>query len=177
MTDEAVPFRFSRESQIRIDRDGHFWHEGTRVEHARLERALATWVELEDATGRFILKNDAQWCYVEVDDTPLVVRNVWVDARAGAVEAELSDGTRETVVLSTLRIDEDSVVYCDVRGGRLPARFDRTAAFTLLQHAEPGADDRVVLKLANGEATEVARVSRGEGKRTWHRPSQMFTTS
>lgn len=160
-TQDAVPFRFSRESQIRIDRDGRFWHEGTRVLNDRLEHALATWVDVEDSTGRYVLKNALDWCYVAVDDTPLVVRTVSLDASAGGAELVLSDGSQESLVLSSLRVDPEGVVYCDVRRGRMPARFDRSAAFTLLECAEVGTDGTVTLRLG-GVQTTVAALKPGE---------------
>jgi len=141
-----VPERplFTRESRIRIDREGHFWHDGARVEHPGLARAFAQWIDVDPQSGRYILKNEVDWCFVEVEDAPLVVRQV----EPGLV-LYLSDESREPLDVATLRLAEN-VPYCDVRGGRLPARFSREAAVTLLD--------------ALGErAATLPRVQRGQG--------------
>jgi hypothetical protein len=146
-------FVFSRESHLRIDRDGHFWHEGERVAHPRLEQALASWVDRDEATGRYLLRNALDWCYVTVDDAPLAVRAV--RATATGFEVERSDGGAEALALDTVSVLDDGQVYARVRGGRLPARFDRGAAFALLSHAEE-RDGGVFLR-AGGDLVPVGR--------------------
>ena len=77
MTDAPEPpFRFTRESRIRIDRDGYVWHEGQKVAHDKLARALASWVAVDPETDRYVLRNPLDWCFITVDDAPLVVRSV-----------------------------------------------------------------------------------------------------
>jgi hypothetical protein len=153
-------FRFSRESRIRIDRDGYVWHEGEKVVHDKLARALASWIAIDPETDRYVLRNALDWCFITVDDAPLVVRSVRVHDGA-RFEVELSDGSIEPLDLATLRIDADDVPYCDVRGGTIPARFSRSAAFTLLEHADADGD-RIVFRTANGSVL-ARRVPRGAG--------------
>lgn len=153
-------FRFTRESKIRIDREGNFWHEEERVEHPGLARALASWIAIDSETGRYVLRNGLDWCFVTVDDTPLVVRTATV-SEYGEVTLGLSDGTEEALDPATLRVDEDGVVYCDVRAGTLPARFSRAAAFALLSRARMEGET-YVLALSSGEHV-IRRVGRGEG--------------
>ena len=130
MADDAPPFPFSRETDIRIDAEGRFWHEGTPVTHERLARALASWIDVDPESGRYILKNALQWCFIRVDDAPIVVRSA--AASEGAFELSLSDGTTETLDPGTLVLRGD-IPYCRVRGGKLPARFSPQAAFVLLE--------------------------------------------
>ncbi len=145
-TDEAAPpFRFTRESRIRIDADGRIWHEGERIAHPRLERALASWVDFDDAARRYVLRNAIDWCFVAVDLAPLVVRHAWV--RGDGVEVECSDEAREALRLDTVHVRPDGEVFAYVRGGTLLARFDRAAAFALLEHAELTADGAPALRL------------------------------
>ena len=86
-------------------------------------------------TGRYVVKNSINWVFVTVDDAPLVVRSVTEDD--GGLLLALSDGTREPLAQDTLRLDGDDVPYCDVRAGRLPARFTPRAAFALLELLGP----------------------------------------
>jgi hypothetical protein len=151
----------SRESKIRIDREGRFWHEGERIEHQGLATAFARWVQWDEEHRRYMLRNAMDWCWVTVDDAPLVVWAAHV-APDGAVTLTLSDGTKEPLALDTLRIDPEDVPYCDVRGGTIEAKFLPAAAFALLEHAEPDGD-RWVLRLG-GERVLLRRVERGAAR-------------
>ncbi|MEZ4394635.1 MAG: hypothetical protein R3A48_26480 [Polyangiales bacterium] len=134
------PFVFSRESTIRIDVDGRVWHDGERIENPRLAESLAGWIAWDDASGRWILKNAMSWCYVTLDGTPLVVRSARVLEGEAAVQVDRSDGARERVPLERLRVDPEGAVYAYVRGGELLARFDRAAAFAVLDRADLDAE-------------------------------------
>jgi hypothetical protein len=129
---------FSRESTIRVDRDGVFWHDGQRVTHPKLAEAFARWIAIDEATSRYILRNDIDWCYITVEDAPLVVRSLRVTP--DGVLLHLTDGTIETLDPSSLRIDGADVPYCAVRAGALAARFSRDAAYALLEHAIGAGD-------------------------------------
>lgn len=172
MTEAPPPFRFSRESRIRIDADGHLWHEGEPVAHEGLARALASWVDYDDASGRYVLRNALDWCFVAVDHTPLVVRRVV--PRGDGFDLALSDGSAEGLRLDTLRVAPDGRVYAYVRGASLLAGFDRAAAFTLLEHAVPrgagfalrvGDREHPIALLAEGETPppRSPSTSAGEG--------------
>ncbi|MBI4508849.1 MAG: DUF1285 domain-containing protein [Deltaproteobacteria bacterium] len=137
------PAGFSPESTIRIDREGRFWHDGQPVTHPGLARALASWVDIDESTGRFILRNTVNWCCVQVDDAPLVV--VSCRPTESGFHGSLTDGSVEPVDLGTLWLGEGDVPYCLVREGRIPARFSQQAAFSLLEHAEPVGDEFFVL--------------------------------
>ncbi|MBK6535762.1 MAG: DUF1285 domain-containing protein [Deltaproteobacteria bacterium] len=161
MSEDAVPFKLSRESRIRVDRDGHIWHEGERVLHPGLERALASWIDLDD-NGRYVMRNALDWCFVTVDHTPLVVRSVRLETDPSMrVEVELSDDSTEALDLSTVQVDPDGVVYAHVREGKLLARFDRQPSFKFLEHVD--TDDRGLMTFVLGTKTvRIAPLERGE---------------
>lgn len=130
-----------RQSGIRIDREGELIHEGEVIRHEGLRAALFRWLDrLDDARaagapeqrprGRFVLRLDGdRFAYVDVDDTPLVVRAAaW---RGEDMTLSLSDGAEEILQPDTLTIDDDGVLRCLVRGGRLPARLSTSAATVL----------------------------------------------
>lgn len=152
------PMVFSRESKIRIDRDGRFWHEGERVEHEGLARAFAQWVRWDEESQRYQLRNELDWCWIAVDDAPLVVSSASVSAD-GAVRLTLNDGSTERLDVGTLRVDREDVPYCRVRGGTLDARFLQAAAFSLLEHAEPDGDGWALV--LGGARSPLVRVDRG----------------
>lgn len=161
MSDEAVPFKLSRESQIRVDREGHIWHEGERVLHPGLARALARWIDIDD-NGRYVMRNALDWCFITVDHTPLLVRTLRFEADpALRVELDLSDGTTEALDLGTVQVDPDGVVYAHVRRGRLLARFDRQPSFKFLEHVE--TDGRGLMSFVSGATrVRISPLERGE---------------
>lgn len=120
LTDQA-PGR-SRETTIARDDQGRWFHDGEPLEHANLVRSFEGWIERAD-DGRFCLKNDINWAYFTLDGPPYFVRSARVDG--DCLRLSLSGGVDETLDPNTLRQGPDGALYCDVRGGKLVARFDR----------------------------------------------------
>lgn len=138
----APPPGASRESTIRLDADGRFWHDGARVDHPALEAALHTWIARHPDDGRPILTNGYDWCYFRVDDAPYVVRAL----RTGGDRATmlLSDGSEEPLDPAALRVGRADAVYARVKraAGGFEARFSRHAQSQLaplLVETEDGA--------------------------------------
>ena len=125
----APPPGASRESTIRLDQEGRFWHDGQRVEHDALERAMRTWITAHPDDGRPILSNGYDWCYFHVDDAPLVVSALRVEGEGEGTRATLLlfDESEEPLDPEALSIGDDGVVYARARGGKLWARFSRHA--------------------------------------------------
>jgi uncharacterized protein len=140
---DQPPWPFSRETTIVLDREGVFWHDGQRVDHPGLAQAFASWIDVDPDTGRYILRNSINWAYITVEDAPFQVRALdgW--------DVVLSDGTREPLDVQSLRLGENDVPYCTVKG-RFPARFSRGAMVTLLERAR-AEGERYVLDTPDGE--------------------------
>jgi hypothetical protein len=134
------PFKLSRETQISIDREGRFFHEGDPITHPALAQMLARWLAVDPESGRFIVSNQVNWAFIQVTDTPLVVRALTDDI------VHLSDGTSEPLALATLRLADDGAPYVDVRGGSLPARFGHSAAHEFLSRLEEDAGGQVTYR-------------------------------
>jgi hypothetical protein len=128
-----APFPFTRESSIRIDAEGNFWHESQRVEHPGLARAMASWISRHPNDGRWVLENGWDWCYLTVDDVPLLVRDVRVEGPT--LLGVLSDGSEEPIDPQTLVVDSGGTLRCLVkpsaRGGPYPAKLARLAQLAL----------------------------------------------
>ncbi|MCA1664059.1 MAG: hypothetical protein LC659_07310, partial [Myxococcales bacterium] len=61
-----------RQSGIRLDGEGRFWHEGAEVTHQGLRAAFWRWLD-RNPDGRWVLRLDAQrFVYLDVDDVPYV---------------------------------------------------------------------------------------------------------
>jgi hypothetical protein len=144
-----------RRSEISIDREGRFMHEGAEVTHEGLRRALFRWLDrLPPPDGRYVLRLDERrFAYLEdVADTPLVARAARVDG-GGGVQLALSDGSEEPLDPTTLTVDAAGVLRAWVRGGRLEARLASSAA-AVVADAITEAGGRPRLRLA-GRSYEI----------------------
>lgn len=129
----------SRETAIRRDARGRWWNGADEIEHPLLVRAFDSWIERAE-DGRYCLKNDINWAYVTIEGAPIFVRACRLEA--GAATLTLSDGRTERLDPASLREGPDGALYCDVRGGSLPAWFEPHAAMQLgeaLEEGEPPA--------------------------------------
>ncbi|HEY2735343.1 MAG TPA: hypothetical protein VGI70_15205 [Polyangiales bacterium] len=115
----------SRETTIRRDALGRWFHDGAPLDHAGLTRAFDRWLERAE-DGRYCLKNDINWAYVTIEGPPLFVRTVRLEP-SGDVKLSLSDDRVEPLAADTLRQDRDGALYADVRDRTMVARFDRLA--------------------------------------------------
>ena len=119
----------SRESTIRLDSEGRFWHEQLLVEHRKLAAAMHTWIARHPDDGRYILTNGYDWTYFTVDDAPYTVRSLRIVD--GAPILVLSDGTEEPWNPTRSRVGKDGALYTPVKasakGGPFEAKFTRHA--------------------------------------------------
>jgi uncharacterized protein len=122
----------SRETKIRRDARGHWWNDQDPITHANLVAAFDSWIERAE-DGRYCLKNDINWAYVTVEGAPIDVRTLHVSD--GQATLTLSDGRTERLEVATLREGPDGALYCTVRAGTMPARFEAHAAMQLGEHA------------------------------------------
>jgi hypothetical protein len=129
----VIPEGRSRETKIRRDVRGRWWNGDDAITHPLLVRAFDSWIRRAD-DGRYCLENDINWAYVTIEGAPIDVRACRLD-RAGErlvrCTLVLSDGREEPLALRTLREGDDGALYCDVRDGTMPARFDPHAAIQL----------------------------------------------
>lgn len=149
MTDRPadVPAHFTRETTIRRDALGRWFHDGALVENEQVRRAFDRWIDRAD-DGRWCLKNEVNWAYVEIEGPPLFVVDAEVDGE-GAVWLLLSDERRERLDPKTLSMDDEGVLYCRARGGDFEAKFTSAASFAL----EPllGEDDEGLFLVVEGD--------------------------
>jgi uncharacterized protein len=145
-----TPGGISRESQIRLDREGRFWHEGELVERPSLALALHRWLGAHPVDGRPVLNNGYDWCYVEVEDTARFVQSVRAPATpSDAPTLVLRDGGEEPLDPTTVVIDDDGVFYVRLSSAHGEARFGRHAQTELGAYL---ADDAPPRLLVGGKA-------------------------
>jgi uncharacterized protein len=143
----------SRESTIRLDGEGRFWHDGRPVEHARLAAGLHAWIDRHPDDGRYVLNNGYDWSYFTVDDAPFLVRALRVEA--ARMVLVLSDGTEEAWDPASTRVGEDGALYATVKqtakGGPYEAKFSRHAQISLgpMLAEDPGAPTQVAVRIGD----------------------------
>ena len=132
----------TRETTIRRDAQGRWFHDGQPLGHPNLIRSFEQWIERAE-DGRWCLKNDINWAYITLEGPPLFVRAA--RPTASTVTLQLSNGRSEPLRPETLRQDHDGALYCDAVDG-LTARFDRHAQ-TQLGEVLDEDDDGVYVSL------------------------------
>lgn len=134
----APPPGTSRESTIRLDAEGRFWHDGARVDHPALEAALHSWIARHPDDGRYILTNGYDWTYFRVDDAPYVVRSLRIEP--DRIDLVLSDETIEPLDPGTLRVGPADALYTKVKHGAFDAKLSRHAQAQLAPALVEGPD-------------------------------------
>jgi hypothetical protein len=123
-----------RQSGIRLDREGRFWHEGAVVTHRGFQRALLRWLDRLD-DGRPILRLDEKrYAYIDVEDADLLAVSARWDGDRAVLG--LNDETAEELDPATLTVGADNALYCRARGGRLTARITTPAYYVLAERIE-----------------------------------------
>jgi len=133
----------SRESSIRLDREGRFFHDGEPVTHRGMARAFAGWIARHPDDGRFILTNGYDWTYFTVEGTPFFVEGV--RASDDGPLLVLFDGDEELLDPDALHLGADGVLATRVKGGSFDARFSRAAQLELSPWLEEERGGGIVL--------------------------------
>jgi uncharacterized protein len=147
----------SRESSIRLDAEGRFWHAGELVRHPGMQAAFATWIRRHPDDGRYVLCNGYDWSYFSVEDVPYFVRGL--GSGATGLELALSDGSRERLDPESLCLGPRDALYCRIKAGSFDARFTPGAQTALLPYLEEGPSGQPELVLA-GQRYPIPRGSR-----------------
>ncbi len=137
----------SRESTIRLDGEGRFWHDGEPVTHAGMATAFASWIARHPDDDRFILTNGYDWTYFTVDDVPYFVRALRIEDDGARAVLQLSDGEEEDLDATTLAVGDRDALYVRVKHGAFEARFTPSAQTALapLLVEGPGGEPMIEL--------------------------------
>jgi uncharacterized protein len=137
----------SRESTIRLDGEGRFFHDGEPVTHRAMARAFASWIARHPDDGRFILTNGYDWTYFTVEGAPYFVEGV--RATSDGPVLVLFDGSEEPLEPTTLALDAAGIFTTKVKGGAFDARFLRAAQLELAEWLEEDSDGRIELVISD----------------------------
>ncbi len=132
MDEEELARRgWSRDTQLRRDADGRWYDGEVLVEHPGVRRAFDAWID-RAPDGGWCLRNALHWVRVELEGPPVFVTSARLDGDSAWLA--LSDGREERLDPDSLHLDAEGHLACEVRGGRLPARF-RPAALAAVSDA------------------------------------------
>lgn len=115
----------TRETRIRRDGGGRWFNGDDPITHPQLTRSFDGWVDRAE-DGRFCLSNAINWAYVAIEGPAYFVKDALPSAQG--VELLLSGDLQETLDPDSLRQGPEGALWCTVREGRCPARFDTHAA-------------------------------------------------
>ena len=114
----------TRETDIRRDAAGRWFNGEDPITHPNLTRSFDAWVDRAE-DGRFCLTNSINWAYVEIDGPAYFVKDV--EPSDEGIRLVLSGGLEEPLAAASLRQGPEGALWCTVREGRCPARFDNHA--------------------------------------------------
>ena len=125
---------------IFIDREGDWHYRGSRMERGDIVSHLCQHMRRDEASGLYIIQMGKQRCYLEVEDTPLVITSILhTEEREGDSPEQLLLAikhleTPKPLVPESLWIGEQNVLYCEVMEDGIPARFLRPAYYQLAEY-------------------------------------------
>lgn len=119
---------------IRIDREGVWYYRGAEMFRKDILRLFYENLN-KDAEGRYVIEMGNEKCFLDVEDTPFIVRAVFrvgsADIGDEGILLRLIDDTEEMLDPATLHIGKDHVLYCRIRSGEHRARFSRPGYYEL----------------------------------------------
>lgn len=162
MTDEQEPQLSLSERQllpcgIFIDREGDWYYRGSPMERADIVSHLCQHLRREESSGQYIIQMGRQRCYLEVEDTPLVVSRVFLQEKTkekGQEELNLSIKhltINQPLNPTTLWVGKENVLYCRVMENTIPARFLRPAYYQLAEFIHEDKEEHRFYLFLNGE--------------------------
>ncbi len=127
-----------KKARIFIDKRGNWFQDGMKITHK--------WTYLEnnknldvDENGRFFVDDGFGKVYVEVEDTPFVVK--MINKKGESFYTSLNDETTEYMDLKDTWLSSDNVLYTKVKSGKYAARFASPAYYELMKHLEQEGSD------------------------------------
>ena len=119
---------------IKIDKEGVWYYNGAEMFRKDIVNLFYEGLK-RDESGKYRIELGNDWCFIEVEDVPFVVKAVskvgTKDEGNEKIEISLNDGSSEELDLSSIRVGKDNVLYCTVKMGEFDARFSRAAYYQI----------------------------------------------
>lgn len=118
--------------RISFRRDGNWYSDNERIDNPRIALLFSRSIR-RNPDGSYYLQVAEERAPVTVEDTPYVVKTIDDDGAGGFIVVT-NDEEREALDPTSLEVGRDNVLYCRVKGGKVRARFLRTAYYHLSGH-------------------------------------------
>lgn len=116
------------QESIRLDTEGNWYHGDFPILHDRTVQFLNKNIVL-DSNGRFYLTGEDKPVPLVVEDAPYWI--IKMEKTIAGYLVTLSDETIELLDSESLWIGKNEALYCVVKGGTLPAKFNRPTHFEM----------------------------------------------
>jgi len=137
---EEIKYRFL------IDKRGNWFQDGIKIRH-RITYLYNNKLLKRDEEGRYYLDEGSGKLYIEVEDTPFVVK--MVNKMGKDFFIILNDETREKLDLKTLSINSENIPYAKIKQGEFDARFTRAAYYEFMKYLKKEGKNYYIM--SNGE--------------------------
>lgn len=134
--------------EVVVEADGR-WRVGRKWIEGAVLRFFLRNLHFDPDLGRYLIRyrnvGYFETRYLRHESPPFRVVRVWEDGRRPLLE--LNDGTREPLRPETLRLDGQERLYAAIKAHDLPALFERSARWQLLDRLEQdGAGWRLLVR-------------------------------
>ncbi|MEX0999378.1 MAG: hypothetical protein WD000_05390 [Thermodesulfobacteriota bacterium] len=140
MSKEEIKYRFL------IDKRGNWFQDGIKIRH-RITYLYNNKLLKRDEEGRYYLDEGSGKLYIEVEDTPFVVK--MVNKMGNDFFIILNDETQEKLDLETLTINSENIPYAKIKQGEFDARFTRAAYYEFMKYLKKEGENYYIM--SNGE--------------------------
>jgi hypothetical protein len=124
---------------IKIDKEGVWYYNGAEMFRKDIVNLFYEGLK-RDESGQYRIELGDDWCFIEVEDVPFVVKAVDKSGSKGGgserIEIFLNDGNSEELDLPSLLVGKDNVLYCTVKKGEFDARFSRAAYYQIADYID-----------------------------------------
>ena len=141
---------------IFIDKEGDWYYQGSPMQRADIVSHLCQHLQRDESTGHYLIRMGKQQCYLEVEDTPVVVtavfhrENTWEHEEEILLSLKHLEG-KQALNPATLWVGDENVLYCKVTEMRIPARFLRPAYYQLAEFIHEDREQQRFYLLLRGK--------------------------
>ncbi|MEE8298621.1 MAG: hypothetical protein V3R67_04510, partial [Thermodesulfobacteriota bacterium] len=125
-----------------IDKRGNWFQDGIKIKH-RLTYLYNNKLLSRDDEGRYYLDEGSGKLYIEVEDTPFVVK--MVDKKGDDFYIILNDETVEKLDLNTININHENIPYAKIKNRKFEARFLRPAYYEFMKYLKKEDDNYFIM--------------------------------
>jgi hypothetical protein len=138
---------------IKIDKEGIWYYNGAEMFRKDIVNLFYEGLKRDEA-GQYRIELGDDWCFIEVEDVPFVVKAVNKSGSKGTesetIEIYLNNENSEKLDPSSLRVGKDNVLYCTVKEGEFDARFSRAAYYQIADYIEHDKEKNSYFITLNG---------------------------